>query len=710
MDAGRGGFIGLLVALAALVAPAVALSGDRGGSDQAGEQSLEIWAYFDGDTPVAGGHVRVYADGRRLRERGDGPGPVTTFPEGMAMLRFNALPSALRIVVSGGRAGGERVRGSLKANVRGVTDGELVHVNPVTTVSDRLAHVEDGPGLRHARNLTERTLGIRRVLDDHDLNVTDRSFEGDRFLRWTLKQGSVEEGARALVQLIERPGFDRRPFRPGDGGGPEARASAGATAASVLNGLIDGVAGAAALTGPAGFAVSVAAIFFKQLISAGLEDDGDKGGGEDRVLAELRALSAQVTELEKHIDGKFLQLRVEATKKDVTDIEATQEQFRSMLKWAKQKDDEKQPAAVRKEARANLIERTSQFLDDAKRLVNGHVATHLSNALIAKQAGTKENPLEGPALMPAVREQIGKEHFFTAESSQRIRDFFQYYEWAQTNLATVLSEYYMLGGNCAVSFAASHPTDLLTSNDCGPVRGVAEEDLTAIKDNIARQRATLPSKVLDARVFIDRDNKTMWRTNATYRENPEILDNGVFCQTELVPDCQADLGLANAAVFPGFDYPTPWYIPKSFEYRQLFAGYGGPDEPLARLNSLGVRYKGDPLKGPAYFWLRGDFYLRKIKGVLPGQAWAHVDRIDSIVFKLMPGAKSLEQETWKLGSNCSTTAGARPKCQDWNIHRGEPGAPGVVGAYILWFRRMSDAEGAYWCRPDRVPSWDPAKC
>jgi hypothetical protein len=51
--------------------------------------------------------VHVYAKGRELRaER-----PVATLPGGEAVLRFNSLPSALRIVVIGGRAGGERVHG-----------------------------------------------------------------------------------------------------------------------------------------------------------------------------------------------------------------------------------------------------------------------------------------------------------------------------------------------------------------------------------------------------------------------------------------------------------------------------------------------------------------------------------------------------------------------------------------------------------------------
>lgn len=69
--------LALALALLALAAPAGAATGDP---RRAGQESLHIWAYFDGDTPVSGGRVRVYADGRRLRARDFGPGPARTFP------------------------------------------------------------------------------------------------------------------------------------------------------------------------------------------------------------------------------------------------------------------------------------------------------------------------------------------------------------------------------------------------------------------------------------------------------------------------------------------------------------------------------------------------------------------------------------------------------------------------------------------------------
>jgi hypothetical protein len=116
--------LSLALMLLALAAPAgAATGGDAERASPADEQSMEIWAYFDGDTAVSGGRVRVYADGRELNS--DGPGPVTTFSGGEALLRFDSLPSALRIVVSGGRAGGEPVDGSLRTKCAASPTGRL---------------------------------------------------------------------------------------------------------------------------------------------------------------------------------------------------------------------------------------------------------------------------------------------------------------------------------------------------------------------------------------------------------------------------------------------------------------------------------------------------------------------------------------------------------------------------------------------------------
>jgi hypothetical protein len=748
--------LSLALALAALAAPAGAAKG--GQPDRASpvdEKSLEIWAYFDGDTPVTGGQVRVYAGGRRLRERGDEP--VTTIPGGEAMLRFGSLPSALRIVVSGGRAGGERVDGSLRAKVRSVSDGDIVEVNPVTTVTDLLGgHADDGLTLRHARNLTERTLGIKRALNGFDLYLTDRWFEGDRFLRWTLERGSVGAGARTLVRLIERPGFDRRQFDPPDGGSPKAAAAAsgGASAGNVLNGLLaaapcgttiaknvtngllDGVAGAASLTGPSGFALSLAVTFFKEVTGLALQDCGDKEAGEDPVHAALRGLSAQVTELQKRVDElkdqvekEFFTDRVAPASEKVDAIEATQQDFLSMLVYAKAMDNKALSEQQRKDARADLLERMKNFLTGARSLAapESRAADYLNKRLLDDQP-----PDYKPGLLTGFRRQVAKKRFFTHQSSEEIRSFFRYFEWAQTNLMTVLTEFYMLGGTCARDFMTNHPDKLPTENDCRPVRDTAKLAVTDIQKNIDEQRAMLPPKILDDRVFIDRNTHLMWRLRASHRTTREILDSGLRCEGLNILGCSASLVNTDTR-FIGLDYPSAWNIPSASQYRDLFGGPDGPVEPLARLDSLGgVSYNGEPLKTPAYVWLADHFYLEKPNNY-PAD-FRQVKEITAKAYTLKPGSKDLTTDafdpggsfrgSFTLGRNCTFPppyprpggtglgrGGAKPTCNTYD----------QFGAYTLWKRGpMSDAEGGdYWCRPKKqadgtvkvlTPSWDPAKC
>ena len=163
-------------------------------------------------------------------------------------------------------------------------------MNPITTLADAWEDSEEGRSQRRARNVVERTLGIRRIFDDYDLYASDRWFDGDRFLRWTLEQGSVGAGARALVDHIDETSFDRRVFRDSDEGGPNARVAAipGADAASILDGLIDAANSAANLSGPQGFLLGTALLFIKKGIDAGLNPSKETNSAEKESPGEAR--------------------------------------------------------------------------------------------------------------------------------------------------------------------------------------------------------------------------------------------------------------------------------------------------------------------------------------------------------------------------------------------------------------------------------------
>src|SRR4051794_25878402 len=303
--------LSLGVLLAALAAPDGAATGDPVGASQAGEQSILIWAYFDGDTPVSGGRVHVYANGHELQGDGIAGSDVRTFSDGTALMRLDRLPSKLRVVISGGRAGGRPGRGSLKTSVDGADVGDVIEGNPVTTVAEIYAHREDGSD-HHARDVTERTLGIPLVLNDADLYATDRWFGGDRFQRWTLEHGSVEEGARSLVRLAEEPGVDRHLFRPPDRGGAEARAAAdpvGKGVDTILDGIIDHIATAASGSGLHGIVFGLALKGIKAAITDGLS--GQEQSEVNGVEAQLTEISTRLAALENQLKNVVFQLKAD---------------------------------------------------------------------------------------------------------------------------------------------------------------------------------------------------------------------------------------------------------------------------------------------------------------------------------------------------------------------------------------------------------------
>jgi hypothetical protein len=154
---------------------------------------VSVWALVDGDTPVRGGQVRVYAGrlhanrvmalvrARPLRLLHGGRQERTS-ALGVALLEFARLPRDFTVVVSGGRAGGHRLKGFLSAEVRGYGSGNVVNVNPVTTLVELWRRVDPRVSTSRARRTVDRALRIPAWADDIDLQATDRWFDGDAFL------------------------------------------------------------------------------------------------------------------------------------------------------------------------------------------------------------------------------------------------------------------------------------------------------------------------------------------------------------------------------------------------------------------------------------------------------------------------------------------------------------------------------------------------
>jgi hypothetical protein len=125
--------LALLTTLA--LAPFSAAAEAPTGEAQATPTVLAVWAMLDGDTPRSGGRVRVYEKGSRSALlQSNGKAEERVYGSGVAWLEFARLPSDFTVEVSGARPGGRPLRGTFRAVVHGYTAGEVVHVDPVTTL------------------------------------------------------------------------------------------------------------------------------------------------------------------------------------------------------------------------------------------------------------------------------------------------------------------------------------------------------------------------------------------------------------------------------------------------------------------------------------------------------------------------------------------------------------------------------------------------
>ena len=205
---------------------------------------LAVWGLADGDTDAAGATVRVFAG--RPADRGgaalaqtNGRRADRTHRSGVSLLAFRRLPSEFVVEVRGGRADGRRVPGTLRAAVRGYRSGDVVYVNPVTTMMAAYgAAVERGSLDRSggARRLAYRELRIPHWMSHADLSYNDRRFDGDRFLGAARRAG----GVGALVRRLLHDDRAGRRFR-------ESRrlSAAQAPLGPVPEGILQGLAGVA---------------------------------------------------------------------------------------------------------------------------------------------------------------------------------------------------------------------------------------------------------------------------------------------------------------------------------------------------------------------------------------------------------------------------------------------------------------------------------
>jgi hypothetical protein len=90
---------------------------------------VAVWALADGDTPLAGAHVRILKGDAVLRQD-NGTRREVTSRAGVSVLDLRRLPRRFTVEV----VPRQRLGGTFRALVRRHRPGAVVHVNPVTTL------------------------------------------------------------------------------------------------------------------------------------------------------------------------------------------------------------------------------------------------------------------------------------------------------------------------------------------------------------------------------------------------------------------------------------------------------------------------------------------------------------------------------------------------------------------------------------------------
>ncbi len=461
--------------------------GDGNGSDQgsgpdAAGVILPVWALLDGDTPVAGARVQVYArEGdafERLHPlRGD---LKLTGDSGLALLEFDSLPPAFLVVVRGGRAEGRTLRGSLSAGVRDY-DGTVVQVTAVTSLVERWERGE--PSVDRTAEV-HAALGIPDWADEFDLHATDEWFDGDAFLAYT--DGDLAGALPQMVAEIERGASEIFPGESDHGLGAEPPDKSKWWQVDVP-GLIKG--GFQEL-GYSLFASGVETggryLVGRLLDYWGLKSLADliNGKPDTQVIIEiLQDLNKKVTKLQE---------TVESTKLAVAESQYSL-LVRDMTRdWTVPID----AISLELKAVAEAPEPKTPAEDAARKKYAREVVGHIKKNLVDKFAAMQmHQALDTPVpaandILKAASQVYGARRWFTAQSSANINAIHEYFAVYQLRLAILLTNYEAT----VEGFSAER----------------VQAQIKAIEENIARQKTERLKPPVPDDKFVDTRNMQIW--------------------------------------------------------------------------------------------------------------------------------------------------------------------------------------------------------
>jgi hypothetical protein len=522
---------------------------------------LAVWG-MAGDTDVAGATVRVFAgrpagggaaarSGRALAQT-NGRRADHTYRSGVALLAFRRLPREFVVEVRGGRADGRRVPGTLRAAVRGYRSGDVIYVNPVTTLmaADHAAVERESAG----RRLAYRELRIPLWMSQADLSDSDRWFDGNSFLAAARRAG----GVGALIRQLLHDGAASRRFthslrrrsrqavaaaeRPAAGGvDPPAFAAAQPPLGAVPNGLLEGLAAVtlkAMLTGGSLVAGEVAERneitvpgWLLQLF--GLGDASEEQFAQIRRL--LTGLSAQVTQLHGDVALAGFSGLVHQTDRTTGQIDHANSQ---LVLLANMPTGDPTKRAFSK----TILDYIGANLLDAPEILNQNLGSRLALA---------DN------LIKSASRTLGQRKFFGPKSSAEVRDVYEYFAAYQVQLAVLLQEYFH-----------AKPDVYSPTN--------AAANLERLRANVVSQADSLKPDV-PKNTVIDTKSREMWVTDLP---NPEVTlrqlasPNGSrldFLQYPSGCGFRTLNGPTGVAGVPFCD----WKFPTKDAYERLIDGWSG---------------------------------------------------------------------------------------------------------------------------------------
>lgn len=538
---------------------------------------LPVWALLDGDTPVRGGKVSVYAG--RLPARGTPRTPLRlvggvraarTNGRGVALLRLQRLPKNFTVVVSAGRVDRRAMRGALSTQVRGYrkATGEIVYVNPVSTLIEAWRRIDPGVSASKAQRTIYRALGIPQWVDAADLRSNDRWVDARVLLRQVRVHGSIDALTNSLVIEVRRGGRTIR-FTA-----PAARARASAVAQPTISelvkrglkdlgtGLLGGVAGGGAM-----YAAS-------QLLHAiGLDGFADFLMPQVAILEQLRVIQGQLTDLKVLVEGG-----IQATAQSdyaqkaarvapiVADVKTLMEHLAFLTSM-----DPRDPG--RSAYAANLGSDIKQQL-----VSNGFADAELDAQL------NSPGPYAYGLLQSASAYMGSRKPFFTPDSSAAVQAVFDSYQLVQLQMAILLSNYRM-------TLPATSPA------------AINADVVEKISANIEQQR-TLMKPPVPAGHFVD------LRTDG---DHPEMLlwsPSKWVPGASLEPSCTSQDGRRTKFCDPR---PTPSPavgFATEDQLKALVNGWSG-ETPLSWLEQrTGVTISRAPSSAPdderGFFWIGPD--------------------------------------------------------------------------------------------------------